>query len=93
MSSIARSGGVLAALFALSATALADFDAAWYHDENCTGCHGTEMYTRDDRRMDSYAALQAQVERCDANLGTKLFPDDIEALVEHLNTQFYKFEN
>ena len=54
-------------------------------------CHDTSVYTRDNRRVTSYPGLQAQVERCDANLGTKLFPDDLALLVDHLNSNYYKF--
>jgi hypothetical protein len=71
----------------------AEFDAAGYHEQQCSRCHGTEVYTRDDRRVTSFGALEAQVARCDANLGTGLFPDDLALLVEHLNTNFYKFSN
>ena len=36
-------------------------------------------------------ALEAQVARCDANLATKLFPAELSQLVEHLDTNYYKF--
>jgi hypothetical protein len=85
----------LAALLALvsaSAVATADsFDAETYHRDTCMRCHGTDVYTRDNRRVTSYPALQAQVARCDANLGTKLFPEDLGLLVDHLNDQYYRF--
>ena len=84
-------------LFSLiAATSLpvaAEFDAAGYHEDNCTTCHGTEVYTRDNRRITSMNALENQVARCDANLGKKLFPEDLASLVDHLNTNFYKFSN
>ncbi len=69
----------------------ADFDAGHYHDAQCMRCHDTHVYTREDRRVRSYPMLEAQVARCDANLATKLFPDDLALLVDHLNTQYYKF--
>lgn len=78
---------------AISASAAAEFDAASYHDGKCTACHGTEVYTRENRRITSLRALENQVARCDANLGTQLFPEDLELLVEHLNRNFYKFSN
>jgi hypothetical protein len=85
---------LLFALLILSATAAtAEFDAAGYHEAQCMKCHGTEVYTRDPRRVNSFSALQSQVAMCDANLGTKLFPEDLELLVEHLNTNFYKFSD
>jgi hypothetical protein len=35
--------------------------------------------------------LAAQVRRCDANVGTGLFDEDIDAVVKYLNVNFYKF--
>ena len=70
----------------------AAFDAADYHATQCMRCHDTSVYTREDRRITSLPALQTQVERCDAHLATKLFPEDIAALVDHLNDNYYKFD-
>ena len=71
----------------------AEFEAGPYLEQNCSRCHGTDLYTRENRRVNSFPALQAQVAFCDANLGTKLFPEDLELLVDHLNTNYYKFDN
>jgi hypothetical protein len=80
---------------ALTVTASAgaeEFEAATYHNAQCMRCHDNGVYTRENRRVQSFPALEAQVARCDANLGAGLFPDDLSLLVGHLNTQFYKFE-
>ena len=68
-----------------------EFAADSYHDSNCTRCHDTGVYTREDRRVRSYPQLQAQVARCDAMLETKLFPDDLAALVDYLDDSYYRF--
>lgn len=78
-------------LLTLALPAAAEFDAASYHEQYCMRCHDTGVYTRPDRRINSLPALEAQVARCDANLATKLFPDDLELLTEHLNSRYYKF--
>lgn len=84
---------VCSALVALSATpALAGFQPGPYHGANCTGCHDSSVYTRANRRVQSYQALEAQVARCDAQLATKLFPDDLALLVDYLNDQYYGFK-
>lgn len=75
---------------AVSAQA-ADFDAEKFHGENCTRCHDSSVYTRDNRRVQSLQALDNQVRRCDAMLGTKLYDDDINTLVDHLNQRYYHF--
>lgn len=69
-----------------------DFHAQQFHDQNCMKCHGTEVYTRGNRRVTSLPALDNQVARCDANLGIKLFPEEQTALVDYLNSAFYGFE-
>ena len=68
-----------------------EFTAGSYHDSNCTRCHDTGVYTRDNRKVRSYPQLQAQVARCDAMLETKLFPDDLATLVDYLNDGYYRF--
>ena len=70
----------------------AEFNPKDFHASNCTRCHDDSVYIRDNRRVTSYPALQAQVERCDANLGTTLFPDDLALLVDHMNSTYYKFD-
>jgi cytochrome c553 len=85
-----------AAALLLSVTGAAqagEFDAAGFHGNSCMSCHGTEVYTRDDRRINSLPALEAQVARCDANLSTQLFPQDLDSLVEYLNNSYYNFDS
>ncbi len=89
-STLTAAGSLLMLAGTLNAAA---FDAASYHEAQCTRCHDSGVYTRSDRRINSYPALEAQVARCDANLATKLFPEDLSQLVEHLNSSYYKFEN
>lgn len=82
----------LPVMFACVAAATADdFAAGPYHQQYCTRCHDTGVYTRSNRRVGSHAALEAQVARCDANLATKLFPEDLAQLVEYLNDGYYHF--
>lgn len=61
------------------------------HTENCTRCHGSEVYTRADRKVTSLDALGAQVRMCDSQLQTQLFPEDMEKLTQYLNQTYYKF--
>ena len=91
MSSIARLSPMMILLAAVAPPLHAEFDAGPYHDAHCMRCHDTGVYTREDRRVRSFPALEAQVARCDANLATKLFPEDLDLLVDHLNSNYYKF--
>jgi mono/diheme cytochrome c family protein len=62
------------------------------HEDKCTSCHGTEVYTREDRRVTSLGALSHQVNNCmkgPANANWSVA--ETNAVVEYLNTKFYKF--
>ena len=78
-------------MIAAASAAAADFDAPSYHDSQCTRCHDSGVYTRANRRVRSYPMLDAQVARCDANLASKLFPEDLQLLTDHLNDSYYHF--
>jgi hypothetical protein len=69
----------------------ADFDPAGFLAESCSRCHDSSVYTREDRRVQSLEGLHNQVRRCDSMLGTRLYDEDINSLVEHLNTKYYHF--
>lgn len=58
----------------------------------CNQCHGTEVFTRADRKVTDLSALEAQVRRCDSNLNTNWFDDEIIDVTAHLNKQYYKFK-
>ncbi|MCB1638775.1 MAG: cytochrome c, partial [Thiothrix sp.] len=55
------------------------------HDANCISCHDTGAYSRVDRKIRNRDQLLAQVRRCDANLGTRLFDEDLEQVADYLN--------
>lgn len=82
-------------LFSVSAHAEADDKVLQrgqkLHEENCTQCHGSEVYTRDDRFIKSLEALRKQVKRCEINQDITWFEEDSEAVVKFLNNKYYKF--
>ena len=86
------------ALFAITFTLLTgtanaeSFDAASFLQTKCSGCHDSSVYTRPNRRVDSLDRLESQVRMCDANLGIKMFDEDVSAVVNHLNDQYYHFK-
>jgi mono/diheme cytochrome c family protein len=61
-------------------------------EQNCTSCHGSEVYTRSDRRVDSLDALHSQVRMCEQNLGLTWFDDQVDAVSALLNREYYRFE-
>lgn len=62
------------------------------HTANCVGCHNQDVYTRENRRIKSLDSLRSQVVRCEANLDLKLFPEDMDAITDYLNTNYYQFK-
>ncbi len=84
----------IAAIFTLNGAALAanPHEGKVLTDKNCYQCHGTEVYTRKDRKVTSRPGLTKQVQRCEQALGLTWFDDQIENVAEYLNRDFYKFK-
>ena len=62
------------------------------HDAKCMGCHDTHQYTRPNRIIHTLEDLHGRVEFCDSAASAGFTPDDIDNVVEYLNTTFYKFK-
>ncbi|HFC92245.1 MAG TPA: cytochrome c [Leucothrix mucor] len=62
------------------------------HKANCARCHGADYYPKNDSKMDSYKRLHTMVGMCDAQLGTELFPEELQSITDYLNDSFYKFK-
>lgn len=67
-------------------------DGKALHDARCLACHGTEVYTREDRKIGSLSALGTQVRRCTHATGVQWFDDETDAVIDYLNRSYYKFE-
>ncbi len=68
------------------------------HSDNCISCHadmmggdGSGLYTRDNRMVGSHDQLVSQVNMCNTQLGTNWFDDEVAAVVEYLNAEYYNF--
>lgn len=62
------------------------------HAKGCGDCHGTEVYTRPDRRIKTAEGLLKQVELCNSNLEKNYSDDQLNDVVKYLNDSFYKFK-
>ena len=62
------------------------------HDANCVKCHSTSVYTRQDRKIKSLAALNEQLVPCTHAAQVTLTDDEQKSIVQYLNEQFYKFK-
>lgn len=86
----------IATLFSLTPVLAADHspDVAHgksLHDKKCMECHDTRQYTRPNRIIHTFPDLHARVEFCDTASKANFSADDINDVVEYLNTAFYKF--
>ena len=62
------------------------------HQENCTKCHDSSVYTRKGRRVHSLDALKEQLEACGHAANKKFSSAQKQDLVKYLNDQFYRFK-
>lgn len=65
----------------------------------CNSCHasmyggdGSEMYTRDNRKVKTPQELLARVRFCNTQAGANWFPDEEEHVAAYLNQKYYKFK-
>jgi len=84
-------GLLLGALVSCAQAGDEPFDAQKFHAQNCTRCHDPQIYVRENRRVNTRLALDNQVRMCDAQLRTRLFDDQLDALSDHLDRNYYHF--
>ncbi|QBQ56485.1 hypothetical protein E3U44_07035 [Nitrosococcus wardiae] len=68
------------------------------HDKACITCHASLMkghpsliYTREDRRIQSLAALRKRVQRCSVAAGVDWSQEALEDVIAYLNQSYYHF--
>lgn len=83
---------LLCLLLASPAVMAADLEKGQaLHDKHCLQCHGTEVMTRPDRRVQDIGQLRNQVSRCEQNLDLKWFEEDIDNVTAFLGQTYYRF--
>lgn len=63
-----------------------------FNESRCLECHGVDIFTSKDRKVKDLAGLESKVRKCDANLSTNWFDDQILDVVAYLNSTYYKFK-
>lgn len=81
----------LAVLAGMPTIARATDDAESLYQANCIRCHGSEIYTREDRKISSFEGLERQVQRCELSLGLQWFDENISDVAAYLNHHHYQF--
>ena len=79
------------ALAVLASTSVWAADGKALLDHYCVGCHADEVYTRPDRKIRSLETLRLQILRCNAMTKSGLTDEDVAAITDYLNKNFYKF--
>ena len=67
-------------------------EARLLHKAHCTACHTPMIYNRKKRRVNSYQELVKQVKGCNHMLSKNFSQQQLSALVQYLNTNYYKFK-
>ena len=62
------------------------------HDAGCISCHGSDVYTRKNRRIKSIEGLIGQVNNCNKNLSRSYDNAQLNDLTKYLNETYYKFQ-
>lgn len=75
-----------------AAPATQDGKAKALVENNCIKCHGSEVYTRPDRKVTSRDGLDRQVRRCETALELTWFDEDIADVAGYLNQHYYRFK-
>ena len=78
------------ALVSVTSPLLAGEGKALY-EKNCTRCHSTEVFTREDRGIESLEGLKTRVKQCTGAAKVKWGDEDISNVADYLNKNFYKF--
>jgi len=83
--------GTISLAFALLAGPLQADEGKALYSENCTKCHSSEVFTREDRGIKNLDALKTRVKQCTGAAEVKWTPEQIQVVADYLNKDFYKF--
>lgn len=61
------------------------------YDDNCQGCHDTRIHPRPNRIIHTYGDLANRVKFCDAQVKAGFTYEQLKAVTDYLNSEFYKF--
>lgn len=80
------------AFITLSQTVSAKTDVETLLVEQCSSCHGDEVYTRSNRRVHNLLELEKQLHRCNHVIAEKMDIHTVTDVMDYLNQKYYKFK-
>ena len=80
----------LLTLVVISSPLLADEGKDLY-ENNCTKCHGTEVFSREDRGIKTLEGLKSRVKQCSLAAKSNWVDEEVTSVADYLNKNFYKF--
>ena len=83
--------GITSLVFTLLASPLQADEGKALYNENCTKCHSSEVFTREDRGIKNLDALKTRVKQCTGAAEVKWTPEQVQVVADYLNKDFYKF--
>jgi cytochrome c553 len=60
-------------------------------EANCMKCHGTDIFTRKDRTVQSLDGLKQRLVACAHAAKTEFSASEMQDLLKYLNDEFYRF--
>jgi mono/diheme cytochrome c family protein len=82
--------GIALALCAAQALAADPQQGKLLYETHCGTCHYEKLHTRKATKIDSYAALKAEVSKWAAETGRRFTPAELDDVVEYLNQSHYR---
>jgi hypothetical protein len=67
-------------------------EAQVLYEQSCLSCHGSSVFTRPEHKIQTSAALEAQVARCAAGPAkVKWDKSQVKGVADYLGKKYYKF--
>ncbi|MDH5633696.1 MAG: cytochrome c [Gammaproteobacteria bacterium] len=63
------------------------------HQKHCTSCHNSDVYTRENRKINSYDSLIHRVGICASQLDIKIDAAQQHDIAQYLAESFYRFRD
>jgi mono/diheme cytochrome c family protein len=90
MRAVEAIAGIALALGAAQAPAADPQQGKLLYETHCGTCHYEKLHERKVTKIDSYAALRAEVSKWAAETGRRFAPGELDDIVEYLNQSHYR---